>query len=164
MSMYVLQVLSGAEKDVRAALLDQGIPAYAPEENRQIRSGGIWQTRPYLLFGGYVFVVVKNVCASYYQIRRVPGVLKWLELHAGNATALLPEEENLIQRIGSQILESHVRQMDSGTFEPVDGPLKDYADAGVRILYNWHQRRAYVFEPLSVMHNRCLRMSFTLIK
>ncbi|ADU26087.1 transcription termination/antitermination NusG family protein [Ethanoligenens harbinense] len=164
MSMYVLQVLSGAEKDVRAALLDQGIPAYAPEENRQIRSGGIWQTRPYLLFGGYVFVVVGNVCAMYYRIRRVPGVLRWLELHAGDATALLPDEEALIRRIGSQTFESHVRQLAGDTFEPVDGPLKEYADAGVRILYNRRQRRAFVFEPLSMMHNRCLRMSFTLIK
>ncbi|ADU25678.1 transcription termination/antitermination NusG family protein [Ethanoligenens harbinense] len=164
MSMYVLQVLSGAEKDVCAALLDQGIPAYTPEENRQIRSGGLWRARPYLLFRGYVFVVVRDVRASYYQIRRIPGVLRWLELHAGQATALTPGEEDRIRRMGGQLLESHVLQLADDLFEPVDGPLKEYADAGVRILYNRHLRRAYVFEPLSVMHNRCLRMSFTLIK
>lgn len=161
MSMYVLQVMTGAEPAVRDALLDKGIPAYAPEENRWIRSGGAWALRRTLLFRGYVFLVSRDVLHDYYTVKRLPGVLRWLELHAGKAAALQSDEEALIHEISQRVLESHVT-FDGKVFTPLDGPLKTYADNGCKILYNRHHRRAYVFEPLSVMRSGCLKLSFTL--
>ena len=58
MKWYVLQVLTGTERDVCTALRRKGVCARAPAQRMEIRRRGRWQSEERLLLPGYVFVGV----------------------------------------------------------------------------------------------------------
>ncbi|MFT9055544.1 MAG: transcription termination/antitermination NusG family protein [Ethanoligenens sp.] len=164
MSMYVIQVATGQEKTIRDALLDKCIPAYVPEENRWIRSGGTWKQKNYVAFRSYVFLIVRDVRRSYYDVKRIPDVYRWLELHTGRATPLLEGEEAMIREMcGDEPMDSVVAQ-DGKTLIPVSGLLRTYYDRGSTIVYDLHARRAIVGNPLTLLPNHVLTLSFRLLK
>ena len=150
MSMYVLQVLTGEEMQIRGCLLDIGVEAHVPQEIRLIRSGGRWQTRTYTLIPSYVFVALDNVTRDYYRIRQVTGIIRFLELNGGAATALTPPEEQFIRAFGDKPAPvSHI-SIDGDRIIMLDGPLKVYSDAGRNIRFNMHRRQATVFKLDSI--------------
>ena len=150
MSMYVLQVLTGKEMEIRGCLLDIGIETHVPREEYTIRSGGKWAHRIRTVFPSYVFVALDNVTRDYYRIRQVTGIIRFLELNGGAATALTPDEERLIRPFGDRIVPiSHVR-LEGDRCIPLDGPLKIYSDAGMDIRYDKHRRQATVFRLPSI--------------
>ena len=57
MGWYVLQVMTGTERDVCTALRRKGVQARAPAQRMEIRRWGQWQTEERLLLPGYVFVL-----------------------------------------------------------------------------------------------------------
>lgn len=162
MSMYVLQVLTGKEMQIRGCLLDIGVETYVPQEESIIRSGGKWLTRIRTVFPSYVFVALDNVTRDYYRIRQVTGIIRFLELNGGAATALTREEERLIRPFGNHVAPVSQVLQDGDRLIPLAGPLKIYSDAGMDIRYDRHRRQATVFRLPSI--NRDAVLSFTFAK
>ena len=152
MSMYVLQVLTGQETEIRKCLRDCGIEAHVPQEERRIRTGGRWITRLYTLIPSYIFVELANIGVDYYRLRRITGVIRLLELNGGEATALTAPEEKFIRSLCSEDRPAPVSTVwvENGRITPLDGPLKLYADARYPIRYNLHQRRALIYTIESI--------------
>ena len=152
MSMYVLQVLTGQETEIRKCLRDCGIEAHVPQEERLIRTGGRWITHLYTLIPSYIFVELSNIGVDYYRIRQVSGVIRLLELNGGVATALTGPEEKFIRSLCAEDRPAPVStvQVDGGHIIPIDGPLKHYKDDGYPIRYNLHQRRALIYNLESI--------------
>ena len=152
MSMYVLQVLTGKETEIRECLQNCGIKAHVPQEERLIRTGGRWITRLYTLIPSYIFVELSDIGVDYYRIRNVSGVIRLLELNGGVATALTGPEEKFIRSICSQDLPAPVSivEVEDGHIIPLVGPLKHYRDSGYPIRYNLHQRRALIYNLESI--------------
>lgn len=160
MSMYVLQVLTGKEMQIRGCLLDIGIEAHVPQEEYTIRSGGKWISRIRTLFPSYVFVALDQIAQDYYRIRQVTGIIRFLELNGGAATALTPEEERLIRPFGDHVAPVSRVLQEGDRLIPLDGPLKIYSDAGMDIRYDRHRRQATVFRLPSI--DRDAVLSFAL--
>ena len=55
MNWYVLQVMTGTERDVCTALRRKGVRARAPAQRMEIRRRGQWQTEEQLLLPGDVY-------------------------------------------------------------------------------------------------------------
>jgi transcription antitermination factor NusG len=146
MKCYVLQVLTGQEIEIREQLRELGIEVHVPQEERTIRSGGKWISRVYTLFTSYVFVMLNDVKVDYYTIKKLSGVIRFLELHSGGAGTLTEQETDYILKIcegDEPVNASNVTRKDN-LVVPLDGPLKGYSDMGIPIKYDFHQRRAYL--------------------
>lgn len=164
MSMYVLQVLTGKEQEIRRCLEEKGIEAYVPLEERVIRTGGKWLSRIYTLIPSYVFVSIGNIGVDYYRIRQVTGIIRFLELHAGAATDLTPAEEKFIRSICSGGRPAPISRVEirDGRIVPLDGPLKIYGGAGYPIRYDKHRRLAKVFTLGSIQKE--IYLSFDIVQ
>ena len=88
MGWYVLQVMTGMERDVCTALRRKGVQARAPAQRMEIRRRGQWQTEERLLLPGYVFVGAEYTAALFHVVSPVPGVIRWLGLERGEPQAL----------------------------------------------------------------------------
>ena len=88
MKWYVLQVMTGSERDVCTALRRKGVQARAPAQRMEIRRRGQWQTEERLLLPGYVFVGAEYSAALFHVVSPVSGVIRWLGLHCGEPQAL----------------------------------------------------------------------------
>ena len=88
MKWYVLQVMTGSERDVCTALRRKGVCARAPAQRMEIRRRGQWQTEERLLLPGYVFVGADYSAALFHVVSPVYGVIRWLGLHCGEPQAL----------------------------------------------------------------------------
>ena len=79
MKWYVAQVTTGQELAVRDALQAVGIHAKVPQEERQIRKGGNWLPKMYVLMPGYVFLGCDDFNADiYYTGKRIPALIRYL--------------------------------------------------------------------------------------
>ena len=87
MKWYVLQVMTGSERDVCTALRRKGVQARAPAQRMEIRRRGQWQTEERLLLPGYVFVGADYSAALFHVVSPVYGVIRWLGLHCGERYA-----------------------------------------------------------------------------
>ena len=56
MGWYVLQVMTGTERDACTALRRKGVQARAPAQRMNIRRRGQWHEEECLLLPGYIFV------------------------------------------------------------------------------------------------------------
>ena len=92
MKWYVLQVMTGSERDVCTALRRKGVQARAPAQRMEIRRRGQWQTEERLLLPGYVFVGADYSAALFHVVSPVYGVIRWLGLHCGEPQALDTQE------------------------------------------------------------------------
>ena len=141
MNWYVLQVLTGRERDVCEALRRKGVRARAPAQRMDIRRRGQWQTEERLLLPGYVFVGAEYTAALFHVVSPVSGVIRWLGLHCGEPQAL-DTRETLRWRLDiEETLEpSRVLFHADGTWHVLDGPLAAFAGCPVRM--ERRQRRA----------------------
>ncbi len=86
--IYVLQVMSGKEMNVRAELIRREILADVPRERIIIRKNGLWSKQLKLLFPAYVFVNIDYTPEIFHRINTVPGVIRFL-----GAPSPLPDHE-----------------------------------------------------------------------
>lgn len=147
MKWYALQVMTGTERDVCAALRRKGVQARAPAQRLQIRRRGQWHDEERLLLPGYVFVGAEYTAALFHVVSSVPGVIRWLGLHCGEPQAL-DAREALRWRLDSAetLGPSRVYFPPGGGWHVLDGPLAEFAGDVVRM--DRRQRRAYVVTEL----------------
>ena len=150
MNWYVLQVMTGREREVCEALRRKGVKARAPAQRMEIRRRGQWQTEERLLLPGYVFVGVDYSAALFHVVSPVYGVIRWLGLHCGEPQAL-DAREALRWRLDSEetLKPSRVLFHEDGTWHVLDGPLAAFEGCPVRM-----ERRAYVTAELGGIARR----------
>ncbi len=90
--IYVLQVMSGKEMNVRAELIRREIPADVPRERIIIRKNGLWSKQLKLLFPAYVFVDIDYTPEIFHRINTVSGVIRFL----GSPSPLPDHEADMI--------------------------------------------------------------------
>ena len=147
MDWYVLQVLTGRERDVCEALRRKGVRARAPAQRMEIRRRGRWQSEERLLLPGYVFVGVDYSAALFHIVSPVAGVIRWLGLERGEPQALETREALRWRLDSAETLEpSRVLFLPDGTWHVLDGPLAAFAGDVVRM--ERRQRRAWVLTQL----------------
>ena len=147
MKWYVLQVMTGSERDVCTALRRKGVQARAPAQRMEIRRRGQWQTEERLLLPGYVFVGADYSAALFHVVSPVYGVIRWLGLHCGEPQALDTQEALRWRLDSEETLEpSRVLFRADGTWHVLGGPLAAFAGCPVRMARR--QRRAYVTAEL----------------
>ena len=153
MNWYVLQVMTGREREVCEALRRKGVKARAPAQRMEIRRRGQWQTEERLLLPGYVFVGVDYSAALFHVVSPVYGVIRWLGLHCGEPQAL-DAREALRWRLDSEetLKPSRVLFHEDGTWHVLDGPLAAFEGCPVRM--ERRQRRAYVTAELGGIARR----------
>ena len=88
MGWYVLQVMTGTERDACTALRRKGVQARAPAQRMNIRRRGQWHEEECLLLPGYIFVGAEYTAALFHLVSPVPGVIRWLGLERGEPQAL----------------------------------------------------------------------------
>lgn len=139
--IYVLQVQTGKELDVSAALSRAGIQADVPRERLLIRKGGLWSKMIKLLFPGYVFVTVEYNAEIHHTIKSVSGVIRFL----GAPTPLSEYEADMIRWLsnGGEIIEqSLIRTDGDGNIIGYEGFLEGNEDKIKRL--NLRQKKASV--------------------
>ena len=147
MNWYVLQVMTGREREVCEALRRKGVKARAPDQRMEIRRRGQWQTEDRLLLPGYVFVGAEYTAALFHVVSPVPGVIRWLGLEHGEPQALDTREALRWRLDSEETLEpSRVLFRANGTWHVLGGPLVEFAGNVVRM--DRRQRRAYVITSL----------------
>mgnify|MGYP000618521615 FL=1 len=153
MNWYVLQVMTGREREVCEALRRKGVKARAPAQRMEIRRRGKWQTEERLLLPGYVFVGVDYSAALFHVVSPVYGVIRWLGLHCGEPQAL-DAREALRWRLDSEetLKPSRVLFHADGTWHVLDGPLAAKDQTTVRM--DHQQSRAYVTAELGGIARR----------
>lgn len=147
MNWYVLQVMTGHERDVCEALRRKGVRARAPSQRMEIRRRGKWQTEEKLLLPGYVFVGVEYSAALFHLVSPVSGVIRWLGLENGRPQALDARDALRWRLDSEETLEpSRVLFLEDGTWHVLDGPLMEFA--GEVTWMEKRQRRAWVYTKL----------------
>ncbi len=143
MDMYVLQVKPGYEEAAVHLINEMGYTAMCPSEEIHIRSQGRWHKRLKLVFTQYIFVECELTDESYYRIRSVPGVVRFLGF--GKPEPLRPDEQEYIKLMhnkGKPIEASKVYTTATGEKMILSGILREYADKIIRL--DFRQRRAKV--------------------
>lgn len=139
--IYVLQVQTGKELDVSAALKREDIRADVPRERLLIRKNGLWSKMIKLLFPGYVFTDIDYSAEMFHKIKPVPGVIRFL----GEPTPLPEHEADMIRWLsnGSEIIETSLIRTDSdGNVIGYEGFLAGNEDKIKRI--NLRQKKVSV--------------------
>ncbi len=121
--IYVLHVQTGRELIIRDELRRKYIPAMVPREICLERRRGKIGRRERTIMPGYVFIDIVLDLNTYYMIRKIPYVIKFLD--DGNPMALSAKEAEYITWLsnGGKPLEPSKLNPD-GTV--MDGPLKSY--------------------------------------
>lgn len=129
MQWYVLQVKTSEEINVRDWLKKLGIIAHAPQEARPTRKGGDWEPKLYTIFNGYVFVQCEFDADTYYKVKSVPSVIKWLGTAPASPTPISYAEVEWIRELsnGDNPLEPSTVTVDSdGNNVVTGGVLKSF--------------------------------------
>jgi transcription antitermination factor NusG len=148
MNWYALQVMTGKEQDVAAAIRRIGIQAIAPEEQMLERHGGEWKTIRKTLIPGYVLIHADMTVTLYYNLSRKPHVIK-LVGGAGEKMASIPDEQimifhGLMPRSDDPAYGiSHGRKGEGGRIEFTSGPLATMDPARI-LKVDARRRRATV--------------------
>ena len=146
MNWYVLQVLTGRERDVCEALRRKGVRARAPAQRMDIRRRGQWQTEERLLLPGYVFVGAEYTAALFHVVSPVSGVIRWLGLHCGEPQALDTRDVLRWRLDDGETLGLSRVMFFPGGWHVLDGPLVEFTGDVIRM--DRRQRRAYVVTSL----------------
>lgn len=146
MRMYVLQVRSGYETSVCQELGKKGFDAVLPTRQEFIRRGGTWSIYEKIIFTQYVFLRFELTEESYYRIKKIDGVVRFLGFENGVPQLLTPAEQSYIEWLwngGKSIEPSKIYVTPSGDKMIMLGLLRKYS--GDEIEYNLRQRKANVF-------------------
>lgn len=133
---YVVQVMTGREDGIAAALNRQGIRALVPKEDRMIRSGGAWTRKEYILFSSYVFLEMDYNADNYYRVRNLPGVIRFLGDGNGPSRLSYLEAEwirLLTGKNNAPIQPTVVRISEDGSLKAVKGVLTNFENRIIRV-------------------------------
>lgn len=162
---HVLQVTSGKEQLVAEALValpDFNIKACAPRERRLIRKDGSWDNKLYTLFPGYVFAELKYTAASYYAIKKLPYVQRFLGtdgLHPEHLTYIEAEWLRALNNEGEPLEPTKAALNADGEVILQGGILKSFTSRIIKL--DKHSRKASV--ELSVCgEKKIITLSFVL--
>ena len=162
---HVLQVTGGKELTVAealAALPNLNIRACVPRENRLIRKDGGWEQKLYTLCPGYVFAQLDYNAESYYAIKKLPGVLRFLGadgLHPDCLSYLEAEWIKALDNEGKPLEPTRAELNGDGDIILQGGILKSFASRIVKL--DKHGRKASV--ELSVCgEKKIITLSFNL--
>ena len=142
MDMYVIQVRFRCETSVCCELKKQGFDAILPTVNEYIRRGGKWSIHERRIFTQYVFIRFEPSEINYYRIRKIRGIIKFLDCNQ----PLKYNEQKYIEWLengGKPIEPSEINVNPDGRITVVSGILKNYSDNEIK--YNIRQRKADVF-------------------
>lgn len=129
MEMYVLQVKSGCEYSVAEKLKGLGYSALCPTWEKHIRQNGTWKIQEKLIFTQYIFIECELDDESYYTIKKIDGVIRFLGF--GKSQPLSADEQAYIKILGNNgepIKASMVYTTISGEKMIMSGILRKYAD------------------------------------
>lgn len=141
--MYALQVKPGYEEAAVRLIADKGYTAMCPTEEIYIRSQGKWHKRLKLVFTQYIFVECELTDESYYNIRSVFGVVRFLGF--GSPEPLKVDEQEYIRLIwnkGKPVEASKIYTTLSGDKMILSGILRKYQENIISL--DLRQRRAKV--------------------
>lgn len=91
--MYVLQVISGKELEIKKRLEELGIKALVPEVFRYKHYKSTWNEEISIIFKGYVFVQMVYSAENYYKIMNVDDIIRFLKVGDEMAALSFMEEE-----------------------------------------------------------------------
>ncbi len=156
MDMYVLQVKPGFELSAANTLRRRGFNVLCPMTEQHIRRGGSWHISQRLLFTQYLFVECELTDDTYYRIKSVEGVVRFLGF---GKPLKLPKDEALYIRIlnndGIPIEASKVYVTAAGAKMVMSGVLRNYIDNITSL--DLRQRRARIkVELFGVEHKLTL--------
>ena len=143
MNTYVLHVTTGSELDVVKSLQEHDYDAFVPIEECMERRRGSWHFRDKILIPGYVFVRMVINDTSYYEIKDIPGVIRFL-----GAKAPIPiredEEEKLLSLLddNKRMEVSRIITSEDGTFRVLEGALIGREKDIIKL--DRHRRKAHV--------------------
>lgn len=143
MKMYVLQVKPGYEEAAVRLINEKGYTAMCPTEEMYIRFRGKWHKKLKLIFTQYIFVECDLDEKTYYQIKSVSGVMRFLGF--GEPESLKADEQahiRLLWNKGSPIEVSKVYTTSSGDKMALSGVLRNYQNSIISL--DLRQRRAKI--------------------
>ena len=137
----VIQTLGGTE--IRTADMIQKLASpdclaecFVPKRERLKKFHGCWNKVEDVLFQGYIFAASEKPEELYEELKRIPGFTRILGREEGWFSGLGEQEETFVRGIGD---ERHKTSISRITVEKgkkirvVDGPLKDYEGAVVKV-------------------------------
>lgn len=139
---YVLQVKGGQELSICKQLKEAGYATLAPRELRNIRTGGAWTKKEYILFPNYVFVETDYKAEDFYRITQIGGVQKFLgdKRYPSYLSYLEEMWMKILDNDGVPLEPTTVSCNDDGKVELLKGVLLNFKS---RIKsFNKRQRRA----------------------
>lgn len=142
MKMYVLQVRSGYEISAGQELRKQGFDAILPMRQEFIRRGGKWSIYEKIIFTQYIFLRSEITEESYYKIKKIDGIVRFLD----GFQTLKNDEQKYIEWLengGNPIEPSKIFVTPDGTKMIMSGILRNYS--GTEIDYNLRRRKASIF-------------------
>lgn len=147
MNWYVLQVMTGLERAVCAALADMKITACAPSKTIVLRRDGKEITEDRLLFPSYVFVELLYTADVFHRMRKISGIIRFLGMTSGAPECLCEETDHawidlLSGKTNEPLGLSTVEFDEFGTPRIVSGPLLELEPDMVKI--DRRQRRAKI--------------------
>lgn len=156
MNMYVLQIKPGFELSAANILRRRGFKVLCPLKEQYIRRGGSWHINHSLIFTQYIFVECELTDDSYYRIKSVDGVVRFLGF--GKPEKLSRHEAVYIKILdngGVPIEASKVYTTAAGAKMVLSGVLRNYIDNIVSL--DLRQRRAKIeVELFGVKHKLTL--------
>lgn len=143
MDMYVLQIKPGFELSAAGTLRKRGYKVLCPMTEQHIRRGGSWHISQRLLFTQYLFVECELTDDTYYRIRSVEGVVRFLGFGKPEE---LPKDEAMYIKIlnndGIPIAASKVYSTAAGAKMVLSGVLRNYVNNIISL--DLRQRRARI--------------------
>ena len=155
MKMYVLQVRCGYEIQVCNELEKHGFDAVLPVRQEFTRRGGKWNICEKIIFTQYVFIRSEITEESYYRIKKITGIVRFLGYENGVLQPLSHAEQRYIEWLwngGNPVEPSKIYVTPSGDKMIFSGILRKYS--GDEIEYNLHQRKANIFIDISGRKHR----------
>lgn len=147
---YVIQTLGGTETrtaDMIQKLASQNclVECFVPKRERLKKFHGCWNKVEDVLFRGYVFAVSERPEELYEELKRIPALTRVLGREEGWFVGLGQQEENFVRGIGDEKHKTYISKItiqEGKKIRVVDGPLKDYEGAVVKV--DLHRKEATV--------------------
>lgn len=112
------------------------------EKIRLERKGGTWHPKERIIMTGYVFVEVELTASNYYEIKTIPGVIRFLG--TDRPVALKENEEKYIRWLankGEALIPSDIKLTEDKVVTVISGALKGHE--GRIISIDKRQKKGY---------------------
>lgn len=148
---YVLQVMTGTERECARRLRGMRMEAFAPSRIMPELSGGKWRLKERAMLPGYVFIQSRMDAADYYRVSGVPDAVRLLP--GGGRVEPVPEAQmRWLLALGGDGEPWGVSfaVMEGGHPRILSGPLVGHEDR----LLRWDRRRRRARIAVDVLDRR----------